>query len=71
MRLFKVLKRQIKRSGGGKMRPTQNKKYSELLELIRSGENVVWLRNKIYLNYENDYITFNQREELLKELENR
>lgn len=53
------------------MRPTQNKKYSELLELIRSGENVVWLRNKIYLNYENDYITFNQREELLKELENR
>ncbi len=71
MRLFKALKRQIARSGGGKMRPTQNKKYEELLDLIKSGENIVWLENKINLNYENDYITYNQKEKLLKELANR
>ncbi len=53
------------------MRPTQNKKYEELLELIRSEKNIVWLENKINLNYENDYITYNQRKELLKELANR
>ena len=53
------------------MRPTQNKKYEELLELIRNGENKVWLRDKINLNYMNDYITYWQREELLTELENR
>jgi len=53
------------------MRPTQNKKYEELLELIKSGENTVCLENKINLNYENDYITYNQRKELLKELANR
>jgi len=59
------------RSGGREMRPTQNKKYEELLELIKNGENIVWLENKINLNYENDYITYNQREELLKELASR
>ncbi len=53
------------------MRPTQNKKYEELLDLIKSGENIVWLENKINLNYENDYITYNQKEKLLKELANR
>ncbi len=53
------------------MRPTQNKKYEELLDLIRSEENIAWLENKINLNYENDYITYNQKEKLLKELANR
>lgn len=53
------------------MRPTQNKKYEELLELVRSEENIVWLENKINLNYKNDYITCNQKEELLKKLANR
>jgi len=71
MRLFKALKRQINASGRWEMRPTQNKKYEELLELIKNGENIVWLENKINLNYENDYITYNQRERLLKELANR
>lgn len=54
------------------MRPTENKKYNELLELIRDRENnIVWLENKIYLNYDNDYITYEQREKLLKELASR
>ena len=46
--------------------------YNELLQLIRDdSQNQVWLRNRIYLWEKEGKITYLQREDLLKKLDNR
>lgn len=46
-------------------------KYKEILNLIYAGENQVWIRNKINLAFEENNISYEQREELLTQLSNR
>lgn len=46
--------------------------YNELVELINDTEqNQVWISNKIYLWENKGYISFAEREELLKKLTDR
>ena len=50
----------------------ENQKYNELLELATDTEqNLVWVRNKIYLYEKEGYISYREREELLGMLESR
>lgn len=50
----------------------ENQKYNELLELATDTEqNLVWVKNKIYLYEKEGYISYREREELLGKLESR
>ena len=50
----------------------KNNYYNELLELATDREqNLVWVRNKIYLYEKEGYISYLEREELLGKLESR
>ena len=53
------------------MRDEKIKKYNELLDMIKAGEDESFLRDNIFFNYDNDYITFFQLEELIEKLSSR
>lgn len=47
------------------IRRTANKKFNELLKMILEGEDTIFMIRKIRMNYEESYITWEQKEALI------